>query len=50
AEIMELFVKLNRESNITIILVTHEPDIAAYSKRRIKFLDGRIISDERVKQ
>ena len=50
AEIMELFVKLNRESNITIILVTHEPDIAAYSKRRIKFLDGRIINDERVKQ
>jgi len=47
-EIMELFVKLNRESNITIILVTHEPDIAAYSKRKIKFLDGRIVSDEEV--
>lgn len=46
AEIMELFVKLNTESNITVILVTHEPDIAAYSKRKIKFLDGRIISDE----
>jgi putative ABC transport system ATP-binding protein len=45
-EIMELLVKLNRESNITIILVTHEPDIAAYSKRVIKFLDGRIVSDE----
>jgi putative ABC transport system ATP-binding protein len=48
AEIMELFVKLNRESGITVILVTHEPDIAAYSKRIIRFLDGRIVSDEPV--
>jgi putative ABC transport system ATP-binding protein len=47
AEIMNLFVKLNRESNITIILITHEADIAAYSRRIIKFLDGCIISDER---
>ena len=46
AEIMELFVKLNTQSDITIILVTHENDIAAYSRRIIKFLDGRIISDE----
>jgi putative ABC transport system ATP-binding protein len=45
-EIMELFVKLNSESGITVILVTHEPDIAAYSKRIIRFLDGRVISDE----
>ncbi|HPD61121.1 MAG TPA: ABC transporter ATP-binding protein [Thermodesulfobacteriota bacterium] len=44
-EIMEIFVKLNRESNITLILVTHEPDIAAYSKRIIRFLDGSIIHD-----
>lgn len=44
-EIMELFVRLNTESNITVIVVTHEPDIATYSKRIIKFLDGRIISD-----
>jgi putative ABC transport system ATP-binding protein len=50
AEIMELFVKLNRESHITVILVTHEPDIAAYSKRIIKFLDGRIVSDGPVKK
>jgi putative ABC transport system ATP-binding protein len=49
-EIMELFVKLNRESNITMILVTHEPDIAAFSRRIIKFLDGRIVSDEKVKK
>jgi putative ABC transport system ATP-binding protein len=47
AEIMELFVKLNTVSNITVILVTHEPNIAAYSRRTIKFLDGRIISDEK---
>jgi putative ABC transport system ATP-binding protein len=45
-EIMELFVRLNRASKITIILVTHEPDIATYSRRVIKFLDGRIVSDE----
>jgi len=50
AEIMDLFVKLNRESHITIIVVTHEPDIATYSKRVIKFLDGRIVSDEPVKK
>jgi len=46
AEIMELFVKLNTASNITVMLVTHEPDIAAYSKRIIRFLDGCIVSDE----
>jgi putative ABC transport system ATP-binding protein len=47
SEIMELFQKLNRESAITIILVTHEADIAAYSHRIIKFLDGYVVSDER---
>ncbi|HMK43328.1 MAG TPA: ABC transporter ATP-binding protein [Dissulfurispiraceae bacterium] len=47
AEIMDLFVKLNRESGITVILVTHEPDIAEYSKRIVRFLDGNIVSDER---
>lgn len=47
AEIMEILVKLNTQSNITIILVTHENDIAAYSKRVIKFLDGRLVSDEK---
>jgi putative ABC transport system ATP-binding protein len=48
AEIIEIFVKLNTESNITIILVTHEKDIAAYSRRIIKFLDGEVVSDERI--
>ena len=49
-EIMELVVKLNRESGITIILVTHESDIAAFSRRIIKFRDGLVVSDEPVKQ
>jgi putative ABC transport system ATP-binding protein len=47
-EIMELFVRLNRDSHITVILVTHEPDIATFSKRIIRFLDGHIVSDEPV--
>jgi putative ABC transport system ATP-binding protein len=45
-EIMELFQKLNVESGITIILVTHEPDIASYSRRIIRFLDGHLVSDK----
>jgi len=47
AEIMELFIKLNTQSDITVVLVTHENDIADYSRRIIRFLDGRIISDEK---
>jgi putative ABC transport system ATP-binding protein len=43
-EIMNLFTDLNR-SGITIIMVTHEADVAAYASRRITFKDGRIISD-----
>jgi len=47
--IMELFVRLNRDSRITVILVTHESDIASFSKRIIRFSDGHIVSDEEVK-
>lgn len=47
-EIMGVFQKLNDEG-ITIILVTHEPDIAAYTKRNIVMRDGRILSDFAVK-
>ncbi len=44
-EIMELLVELNRERNITIVMVTHEPDVAAFARRNIVFCDGRILSD-----
>jgi putative ABC transport system ATP-binding protein len=43
-EIMTLFGELNREG-ITVVLVTHEPDIAAHAKRQVRFLDGHIVSD-----
>jgi len=44
-EIMAIFVKLNRERGVTILLVTHEPDIAACAGRQIRFLDGKLVSD-----
>jgi len=50
AEIMEMFTNLNREMGITIILVTHEPDIAEYTDRKIVFRDGMIINDEKIKK
>jgi putative ABC transport system ATP-binding protein len=50
SEIMDLFVRLNEEKNITIVLVTHEPDISAYSKRIIHFLDGKLVSDSENKR
>jgi putative ABC transport system ATP-binding protein len=43
--IMELLTSLNREKGITVVMVTHEPDIAAHARRVISFLDGRISSD-----
>ncbi len=46
-EIMETLVKLNREQGVTIIVVTHEADIAAYASRVVTMRDGQIISDER---
>jgi len=47
-EIMGIFQKLNREKGITVVLVTHEPDIAHYSNRIIQFKDGHIMVDEAV--
>ncbi len=45
-EIMELLRELNESDGITIGLVTHEPDMAAYAKRIVQFLDGRLDSDK----
>ena len=45
-EVMEFFVKMNNEMGKTIVLVTHEPDIAQFCKRIVRFKDGQIISDE----
>lgn len=47
-EVMDLFTKFNKEFNRTIILVTHEEDIARYSDRIIKIVDGVIVKDEKV--
>ena len=46
-EIMDLLVRLNREQGITIIMVTHEPDMAAFTRRTIRFVDGRVDADVR---
>ncbi len=48
-EIMELFESLNREG-ITIILVTHEPNIAQHAQRQVRFLDGHIVNDQPTSQ
>ncbi len=46
AEIMDLITGLNRDRHITVIMVTHEPDIAAYAKRILRFVDGHLEADE----
>jgi putative ABC transport system ATP-binding protein len=47
-EVMEIFQRLNRERGITLVLVTHEPDIAEYAQRVVVFKDGKIKSDHQV--
>ena len=49
-EIMAIFQRLNREDGITMIVVTHDPGIAAFSNRSIHFKDGRLQLDERLTQ
>jgi len=44
-EIMDLLRELNQERGITVLMVTHEPDMAAYARRTVRFVDGRIESD-----
>ena len=47
AEIMEIFTRLNEDKKITLIMVTHEPDIACYAQKRIYMRDGKIIREEK---
>ncbi|MBP9043550.1 MAG: ABC transporter ATP-binding protein [Spirochaetes bacterium] len=47
-EIMNLFTRLNKEMGISIIMVTHEPDVAEYSDRKVLFKDGQIVDDSPV--
>ncbi len=47
-EIMEILQRLNRTKGITVVLITHEPDIAEYAGRVVGFRDGRVVKDEAV--
>jgi len=49
-EIMAIFQRLNRDEGITMIVVTHDPDIASYASRNLLFKDGRLQRDERIEQ
>jgi len=49
-ELMAIFQRLNREAGITLVLVTHEPDIASYARRIVYFKDGRLVRDEEVER
>ncbi|NPV81963.1 MAG: ABC transporter ATP-binding protein [Candidatus Aminicenantes bacterium] len=46
AEIMDIFCRLNQERNITLIMVTHDPVIASYARRRLYLKDGQIVGEE----
>lgn len=46
-EIMAIFQQLNQVSGITVIVVTHEPDVAAFANRKLVFRDGKLVSDVR---
>ncbi|MCC2112960.1 MAG: macrolide ABC transporter ATP-binding protein, partial [Hyphomicrobiales bacterium] len=49
-EIMDLLTNLNAEQGITILMVTHEPDMAEYAHRLVRFVDGRIETDARARE
>ena len=44
-EIMDLFTQLNREQGLTVVIVTHEADVARYARRLVRFVDGRVVYD-----
>jgi putative ABC transport system ATP-binding protein len=46
-EILAIFQRLNREQGITMIVVTHDPDVATYASRNLHFKDGKLQKDER---
>ncbi len=46
-EILQLLVDINRTQGVTVVMVTHEEDMAAYAKRIVRFLDGQVQADER---
>ena len=48
AEVMGLFQRLNVEHGMTVILVTHEPDIAEHTRRVLRLYDGLVVSDEQI--
>ena len=48
-EIMDILTRLNREQGITIVMITHEPDMAAYARRTIHFLDGLVVPEQEIK-
>ena len=45
-EIMDVLTALNRDEGITVVMITHEPDMAVYAKRQVHFRDGMIVVDE----
>jgi len=47
SEVMNIFKTLNEEKGITMVMVTHEPDIAAWARKRIHLKDGLIVREER---
>jgi putative ABC transport system ATP-binding protein len=49
-EIMEILQRLNRDTGVTVVLITHEPDIAEYAERMVMFRDGRVVKDVEIEK